>query len=340
MTVALKADVGTQLGKGGTVKLSELNTTDSRSRQWSNADHYKRVNSNEIANGHAPAPAAGTPTSMSLWDGYEQFNDLSDRGSNMDIGALDHDGVTFTWTLPSGYANFAGNGTANSMSDVVQELWLKDCADQAATETHAQNGCEDDNPFAGTLSGSTDGTSIAADGLTEERWYIGSVRMKWNDRNNTGGTYYHTGGDPGPDYGYLAVASPAGANTERDTVAPGYDAIIFKTTAAPVCNPISIGVSTVSGTPSSGGSNGGCLACCDHADSPIPAEIDQGGLTSGAILYQDGTDCSAVGQRLHYGGTNYAWASSNGDTAWQVSNSVLTGTTFNCQGSDHEDCFC
>jgi hypothetical protein len=329
MSIALKGHsgqrgVGDELGKSGTVKLSELNTSDSRSRIWSDSSDYKRVNSNEIARGHAPAPdgntsnSYGTANSLAEWEGYEQFNDEDDRGSNMDISALDDDSATFTWTLPSGYANFAGN---TAMSDVKQDLYVKECSDQTETEAHAQNGCEDENPFAGSSHGATDGTTLTAASLDELTWYIGSVRMSWNDKDN-GGSWYHVGGSTSPYRGYLAVASPAFSNTERDTV--NEDAIIFKTTVAAVCTAISVGLSTTSNQ-----LLGGCEACTnwDYVGNRTDVKVNYTGFAANKYLYNNSGNCVS-GNLLSY---TQKWAS-HGDTAYALSSGhIASSAAVDCQ---------
>ena len=121
--VASLSGSGVQLGKSGTVKLTELNTSNATTRVYATYG-YKRVNSNEIARDDAPEPdgtttgSVGPDNSLAKWDGYVQWSAGDEHGTNLDNtdkscttitsgfsgGGSDKCQATFSVTLPVGYA--------------------------------------------------------------------------------------------------------------------------------------------------------------------------------------------------------------------------------------------
>ena len=346
MTIALKGHtgqvgVGNYLGKTGDVKLSELNTTDSTTRTFTNAStDYKRVNAHEIAEDDAPTESdadtspegTGAANSLIKWDGYVQWDTDANKGidfkltggkANGDCSAGNNCTATFTWTRPTNYGDFPH-------ATVQQTLWVTPCS------PNTQIGCENDDPFDGTVDddrhvitdNSPTGTQAQASGLDDETWHIAAVRMEWNDEDTSDNPYKQTG------EGYTLHSSPGGDGT-CSVCADGGPAIVFETGEFIPCTTVTPGLSTQSGN------TGACESCQNWNDNGgglggvrTTVQVNHSGFLSGKILYTNGQSC-ASGQEI-----THKWASNDGMTAYtiQTAGSGIAGRiytpTVNCQDTE------
>ena len=310
----------TCLGRTGSVKLSELNTTDAASRVYTTGSNndLRRVNSNEVSRSQAPhsssaqSTSAGTGANNSLdkWDGYLQWNASEELGTALAVsskecrtygvmGAPDTAcRAIFSFTRPSGYTNFVQNS-------VQQQLLVKLCSDQSAGIL----GCDDDDDDPidhGASYVLGDGASLdtgwlSAAHLQTDKWYIGTVRMQWNDERTASGTYIHSG----------VVYTPASASDPPN-------GIIFQMPAAPTCNGRSVGL----------GSSGEA-ACASAFASPVNGyQTTMAQLAVGRDLYE--SDCTT-----DLGHGNYVvWESTIDGQESRYSYSLSSGTVQN----DADDC--
>ena len=273
----------TQLGKSGDVKLSELNSADAESRVYATYG-YKRVNNNEEADNDCPSQAdaasstVGADNSLAKWIGYAQWetsnqpstSEYPNAGSNFnltakDAGSAENAGTAnFSWTKPSGYANFP-QGYVN------QELWVRAC-----TGSSFPTDCENDDPFAGNINKERvamgDGTTGQVTDLRENHYYVAGVRMLWNDENDSAGTYTQTGA------GYRIAGSLAHSGTDYGNGA----AIVFQAADFIPCVENDCGLGSDRGT--------ACLRAGSNADHAYL--LGGGGLSQGYTIYQSG--CSSV----------------------------------------------
>ena len=301
----------TCLGRTGSVKLSELNTSDAESRVYTTGTNndLRRVNNNEEADNDCPSEAdatsttgsVGTDNSLAKWIGYTQWETSSpypNQGSNFNLtdkdgGSSQHAGTAdFSWTKPSGYANFP-------QSYVQQELWVRPC-----TGSSFPTDCENDSPFVDAPVSRryaiTDGTTAQAAGLTSLGYYVAGVRMLWNDENDGGG-YTQTG------VGYRIASSLAESGTDYGDS----QAIVFRADEFIPCTTITPGLSNTSG-------NDGACDACDNwniSGNRTTVQVNHTGFLSGKVLYTNGQSCVS-GQEI-----SHKWASNDGETAYTVKSS-------------------
>ena len=330
----------TQLGKSGNVKLSELNTTHAETRVYGTYG-YKRVNNNEEATDDCPAQgdaqstSAGTGAANSLakWIGYAQWetgahpgtSEYPNQGLNFnltakDAGASATDGTAaFSWSLPAGYAGFPS-------TLVTQELWVRPCTAAAPAQDDATD-CEDDSPFvAAPVSrryALTDGTTAAANLLTENTWYVAGVRMAWNDENDSGGTYTQTGA------GYQIHGTLAYGGTDYGDE----QAIVFQSDDFIPCTSIDVGLSDTTSTV------GACNACSNWnsgAGTRTDVKINAAAFSTSKHLHDQSGTC-VVGDRLSH---EQKWVSNNGEVAYTLSSGFVTTTSYSCQNNPdgHSEC--
>lgn len=266
MTVSLLTVGQTHLGKSGDVKLSELNSSDATTRVYASYG-YKRVNSNEVARGEAPSPAASGTGTLTDWmsgggNAYQQWIPSDEVGS-FDVSKSCSAGAsscvaTFTVARPAGYANF-------NQPSVQQQLYVLLCTDQNTT-SQCNNAGEDDDPFDGSSYTPGDGTTLTAGSLLENKWYIAGVRMQWNDEA-TPGSWIRTGDNYTPN----SAGTPNAYN--------GTLGLIFQMPAAPICNGNQCGL---------GNSRENA---CDNMNSSQAYQTNNSGLAVNDTVYSSG--CSS-----------------------------------------------
>jgi len=325
----------TQLGKSGNVKLSELNTTHAETRVYSTYG-YKRVNNNEEADNDCPSDSdatsdsgsIGAANSLAKWIGYAQWetgahpgtSEYPNQGLNFnltakDAGASATDGTAeFSWSKPAGYAGFP-------QGYVQQELWVRPC-----TGSSFPTDCEDDSPFvAAPVSrryALTDGTTAAANLLTENTWYVAGVRMAWNDENDSGGTYTQTGA------GYQIHGTLAYGGTDYGDE----QAIVFQSDDFIPCIDIEVGLSDTTSTV------GACVACGNWnvSGNRTDVKVNHTGFATSKYLHDDSGTCVS-GDRLSH---EQKWASADGEVAYTLSSGFVTTTSYSCQNNPdgHSEC--
>ena len=306
MTVSL-ANVGqTQLGKSGDVKLSELNgnsgDSDATTRiygtgggQWP----YKRVNSGEVARNEAPDPAATGVGTLSDWmhpstkNPYSQWIPSDEVGTNMNVttkicAAASSCRAIFSFDKPNGYDDF-------HEYSVRQQLFIKLCSDQNTTSQCQDSESEEDDPLTGTAYNPGDGTSIDTgyvSTLQEKKWYIGTVRMQWNDES-TPGSYIRDGA------GYTAIAQGSMSSLVFNKV----DAVVFYMPAAPVCIPNTCGLGSDRAT------------ACDRLGFTLDTVYRDatGGLTHSVTVYQSGCGSVISSNFIAFSGYSYPISGGNID---------------------------
>ena len=295
MTVSL-ANVGqVQLGRTGSVKLSELNSSDATTRVYTTGtdNDLKRVNSNEVARDEAPAPAPSGTGVLSDWmssggNAYSQWIPSDEIGS-IDVSKSCSSGpsacvATFSITRPAGYTDF-------NQASVRQQLYVLLCTDQSSG-AQCNNGGEDDDPFDGSSYTPGDGTTLTATGLLENKWYIAGVRMQWNDEA-TPGSWIRTGA------AYDASGSVSTPNAYDGTLG-----LVFQMPLAPVCNGNDCGL---------GNSR---LNACDDLASPgtdsQAYQTNNGSLSVGDTVYSSGCTSELTGYIAFGGGSGYSYSLSSG----------------------------
>ena len=296
----------THLGKSGNVTLSELNTSDATTRVFSNAStDYKRVNSNEVARGQAPAPdgntsnSYGADNSLAKWNGYSQWTPSDEIGS-IDVSKSCSSGpsacvATFSITRPIGYTDF-------NQPSVQQQLYVLLCTDQS-TGAQCNNAGEDDDPFDGSSYTPGDGTTLYATGLLENKWYIAGVRMQWNDET-TPGSWIRTGS------AYDASGSVSTPNAYDGTLG-----LVFQMPAAPVCNGNDCGL---------GNSRfNACDDFCNPSTNSQAYQKNNGSLSAGDTVYSSGCTSNLTGYIAFGGG---------GGNSYSISSGVIDNNA--------QECFC
>ena len=299
--VASLSDAGhTQLGKSGTVKLTELNTSNATTRVYATYG-YKRVNSNEIARDDAPEPdgtttgSVGPDNSLAKWDGYVQWSAGDEHGTNLDNtdkscttitsgfsgGGSDKCQATFSVTLPAGYSGSLVDGHFDNPK-VGQALWIMECPQSTQDADDAEdcslNGWTSiDNwnnarpTTAALVAAGASRYEIGDDAtfttgtnqLDAETWYTAIVRFRWDDEDNTQSNF---------DTDYTQLSEPystvKGSHTGEELIRTGvYSdagiAIIFKTDTAPLCVPVASGLATNANATAEMGDDpeGDCDAC-------------------------------------------------------------------------------
>jgi hypothetical protein len=288
------------LGRTGSVKLSELNSSDATTRVYTTGtdNDLKRVNSNEVARSNAPSPAASGTGTLTDWmdgsgNGYTQWTAADETGSNMNLTTKTCQSPTsckaiFSFDRPVGYTNF-------HQGSVQQQFFIKQCHDQATTsQCDGPSSGEEDNPLNGTMYIAGDGTSLDSgyhSNLQENKWYIGTVRMQWNDEV-TPGSYIRDGAN------YTAIAQGSMSNSGYNKV----DAIVFQMPAAPVCNGNDCGLG-----------NSRINACDDLAFGSSQAyQTNNGSLSVGDTVYSSGCTSNLTGYIAFGGGSGYSYSLSSG----------------------------
>ena len=311
----------TCLGRTGSVKLSELNTTDAAFRVYTTGtdNDLRRVNSNEEARNQAPSGSeaqsvssgTGAANSLAKWDGYLQWNPSEEIGFNMDLESkecqsvpYDSCKVKFTFSLPAGYTNF-------HQGSVQQQFYIKPCLVQSE-ECWDEENDDPVDPLDGTLYATGDGTSFEtafSATLEEDTWYIGTVRMQWNDELTSGSPYTRSG----DGYTHKVQTWP----THNGTAYPsGGNAIIFEMPLAPVClGPYDIGLGSSRQN-----------ACNDYPSSD--GYKKQAGSFSSTYphnsVWNSGCSTNPTGNFIAVNGVSYVYSSgtivanpSPGDSAYQ-----------------------
>tara|TARA_R110000824_G_scaffold159079_2_gene333292 strand:- start:1190 stop:2131 length:942 start_codon:yes stop_codon:yes gene_type:complete len=178
-------NIGGQLGKTGTVKLTELNTKDSGQseeaggvdgyrRNYDDGNDYLRVNPFAVQQGTAPDPDSNTaPFNLLEWNGYSQWDDALARGTNFDITSRTDTTMTFAFTKPTGYSR-----DTNSLN---QRLYFDTCTECDDDDDPRSGGSNNDGP--------ADNTSFTLTSLSANTEYIFCIVTQHNqDGTGTGGT--------------------------------------------------------------------------------------------------------------------------------------------------------
>jgi len=185
----LAGHVGTNLGKSGPVKLTELqakasgqgstagahsaaHSPDAYNRNSGGSGHYLRVNPFMVDHKAAPDPndsvSGSAPWKLNDWDGYQQWLSGSSsiggaQGTNFDITAKDEDSFTFAFTYADGYTR--------DPDSVNQRLYYKKCS---TSECVDGSGDPDDPRKSGgsSTAGPADGSTYKLDSLDHSSYYI------------------------------------------------------------------------------------------------------------------------------------------------------------------------
>lgn len=287
MAVSLKSLGLGEFGKTGNVSLNDLAASNGYTRTFTTAaTDYYRVNPFEVANGDAPAPAAGA-NNLFDWDGY--VHTTVNVGSSFDITAITSNSATFSWTRPSGYTNDFGS--------VNQVFWYTECTGSVPPSLDCINNV---NPYLiGNPASAIDGVSRTLTGLTDNTWYTIGIAAEW-DRDGDGGSTGTQEVPANPSSVFYTTSNPLTVTTNT---LRGTDKIVFKTdttttttTACTTCCPVSLAFDLFD-----------CTTAC--AGSPTAYYNSDASLNVGDTLYTtagcsstvvsgfyaDGSTCYEVG---------------------------------------------
>ena len=294
----------TQLGKTGTVKLTELAITGSGQTAQTHgfdrvyttaATDYKRVNPFEVSASDAPNPTTETaPYNLSDWEGYGQWNSAQAASEDFDCTAFTDTTATFSWTTASGYET--------DTASLVQVLYVDECTDALT--------CADAQASSSTTSdvfNLGDVITTTATGLTENTYYVATVVTLW-DELGTGFSKRHS--DTAD-----SVASPTEGvlNTESQ--------IYFKTSFTS-CD--SLGTQHAAGTTAGAlGGGGACGGLPGSITIYSPDSSTWASLSTSDRLFTD-SGCTSG-----YVGDTYL--ANNGDTSYiQQSGGAVTAAPTAC----------
>ena len=343
----------TQMGKSGTVKLSEIGRigssqsgNDGYDRTYVNAaNDYKRMNPFEIANGKAPAPTGSggglpsPPYKLSNWgpsgasgEAYTQRMSSKDyaKPSDVDITdivtptAADNASFELSFTIPAGFTDFDTQGVD---TDIFNRVYARICSDQGdggSVGNAGATGCSDiadEDPVDDINGGRTknlDSSPITVEALTQNTWYAIACRIEWDDTGVQTSNFTNVS-----DMGTVKSSqTETCCNVTPDT---GANRIFFKTPVW-VCTLDSLGISTTNVQdptyPRNASTDSRCEACSNFSSSPVTRYR---GVTTNQIgnssmnLYTNST-CTTED-------TTTIWYSDDGATAYQLG----TTTSFDCE---------
>ena len=351
----------TQMGKSGTVKLSEIGRigssqsgNDGYDRTYVNAaNDYKRMNPFEIANGKAPAPTGSggglpsPPYKLSNWgpsgasgEAYTQRMSSKDyaKPSDVDITdivtptAADNASFELSFTIPAGFTDFDTQGVD---TDIFNRVYARICSDQGdggSVGDAGSTGCSDvadEDPVDDINGGTTqnlDSSPITVTSLTQNTWYAIACRIEWDDTGVQSIGSFTNVSDMGT---VKSSQTETCCNVTPDT---GANRIFFKTPVW-VCQVDSLGISTTNilddEDPSEFGgrdetTDSRCEACYNY------------NVVSNRVTRYRGVTTDQIGNSSMNLYTNSTcttedtttiWFSPDGDTAYKLG----TSTSFDCQ---------
>jgi len=322
--VASLYNVGNQMGKTGTIKLSEIGTkgasqsgTNGYNRTFvTAANDYKRVNPYAVAGGlgagDAPDPIGiTTPYRLSDWDAYDQWDATAARPSSFNCTNITTTGTnssqaTFSFNIDSAFTDFDTNGVD---ADITYTVHIRQCG---ASIGNCVDGFGDPlDPSASPTDTITSDTSPATSGLLNDgTWFIAGLYVQWDDESVANYTRIS-------EAGYTASLSNGSGITDSGTA----EEYIRFFTPDWICT-LTTNQKTTTSDP--------CDACCGCCGET--SYRDNASATATGTNYYTTSACTTLISSA------YQWISfTSGDSgpAYALNNGQITGTTDNCSG-----CFC
>lgn len=331
--VASLNDIGFQMGKTGTIKLSEIGTkgasqggTNGYNRTFvTAANDYKRVNPYAVAGGlgagDAPDPIGiTTPYRLSDWDAYDQWDATAARPSSFNCTNITTTGAnssqaTFSFNIDSAFTDFNTNGVN---VDITYTVHIRQCG---ASIGNCVDGFGDPlDPSASPTDTINSDTSPASSGfLNDGTWFIAGLYVQWDDESVANYTRIS-------EAGYTASLSNGSGITDSGTA----EEYIRFFTPDWFCTLDSLGTSTTNNQDSDTNrdetTDSRCEACYNYNQVGNRVTRYRGTSTdtigdAQMNLYTD-NGCTTED-------TSTQWYSPDGSTAYQLG----TTTTFDCSAS-------
>jgi len=312
-------DVGqTQMGKTGTVSLSEIGTkgasqggVDGYDRTFvTAANDYKRVNPYMVDDTKAPDPIGiSTPYSLADWDSYSQWDETLARPSsfnctNITTTGANNSQATFSFNIDAAFTDF----DIEVDSDITYTVHVKECG---ASISNCVDGFGDPiDPSSSPTDTTRQDTSTIATGLLNDgKWFIAGIYVEWDDESVGGFTRIS-------EAGYTASLSNGSGIDDSGT---GEEYIRFFTPDW-ICTLTSNQKTT---------STDACFACCGCC--PETSYRDGGTTTTGTTYYTTNACTTVISSTFKW----IAFASGDSGPAYALTNGEINGTTDACSG-----CFC